>query len=213
MRIVLLGKPGSGKGTQAGMVREKFGYYHLSSGDVLRENISRGTDLGKKIEEHVRKGEIGPEKVITEAILQFIEKRGIEDELILDGFPRTLYQAERLDEVYPPDLCLLLEISDRESVRRLSGRYICTDCGAPHRLKGGNQTAGQCRECGGKLVQRKDDKPEAIETRLEVFREEVEPVISHYRKKNLLETLDGSLPPDEVYNNIRYSIMQIVGPN
>ena len=213
MRIVLLGKPGAGKGTQADRLSKGFGYYHLSSGEVLREEINKGTDLGKEIQRHVEKGEIGPEKLITRVIINFIENKGIGDNLLLDGFPRTLYQADKLDKRYPPDLCLLLNISDSEAIYRLSNRYICVDCGKPYQTEVNGSPVKQCEECGGKLIQRKDDTPEAIQNRLSVFREEVKPVINHYSKQGRLVTLNGFLPREEVYDNIRFAIMKIVGPN
>jgi adenylate kinase len=213
MRIVLLGKPGSGKGTQASLVSDRFGYFHLSSGEVLREEITKGSSFGKKIERYVLRGEIGPEKLITDTILNFIGRKGIDNRLILDGFPRTAYQAERLDETYPPDLCILLNISDKESIRRLSGRYLCGRCGAPRQPEEKNRSDTACSRCGGEMVQRDDDRPEAIQQRLEIFRREVVPVVSRYRRRDLLTELDGSLPPGEIYNNIRNSIMKLVGPN
>jgi len=213
MRIVLLGKPGSGKGTQARKVSERFGYYHLSSGEVLREEIEKGTPRGKEVEEYVKRGEIGPEKLITGIVLNHIDEKNTGDSLILDGFPRTMYQAEKLDGIYPPDLCLLLEVSDREVFKRLSNRYVCRDCGRMCQLEDSNPNHKRCEECGGRLVQREDDTPEAIEMRLKVFEEQVAPVISHYRKKKLLHTLEGDTDPEEIYNNIRYTIMKLVGPN
>lgn len=213
MRIVLLGKPGAGKGTQAERLSRGFGFYHLSSGEVLREEINRGTDLGREIQQYVEKGEIGPEKLITRVMLNFIEEKDIANNLLLDGFPRTVYQAEKLDERYPPDLCLLLNISDSEAIRRLSNRYICKACGKPYQVEESGSPAEKCEECGGELVQREDDTPEAIRNRLRVFRDEVDPVISLYRGQGILVTLDGSLPREEVYNNIRFAIMKIVGPN
>lgn len=213
MRIVLLGKPGAGKGTQAERLSRGLGFYHLSSGEVLREEINRGTDLGREIEHYVEKGEIGPEKLITRVMLNFIEENGIANNLLLDGFPRTVYQAEKLDERYPPDLCLLLNISDSEAIRRLSNRFICKDCGKPYQVEESGSPPEKCGECGGELVQREDDTPEAIRNRLRVFREEVDPVISLYRGQGILVTLDGSLSREEIYNNIRFAIMKIVGPN
>ncbi|MFO7916344.1 MAG: nucleoside monophosphate kinase [Candidatus Krumholzibacteriales bacterium] len=213
MRIVLLGKPGAGKGTQAARLREGFGYYHLSSGEALREEINRGTDLGREIKQYVEKGEIGPEKLIARLVLDFIDEKDIGKNLLLDGFPRTLYQAEKLDERYPPDLCLLLDISDSESITRLSNRYVCRDCGKLYQNRESGSPAKECGECGGRLVQREDDTPEAIQNRLRVFREEVNPVINHYREQGRLVTLDGSLPREEIHNNIKFAIMKIVGPN
>lgn len=196
LRIALFGKPGAGKGTQAEALKGAFGLAHLSSGEILRSEIREGTLLGRKVEQYVLRGEIGPEDLITEAIIGYIERKHSSGGYALDGFPRTLYQAEELDGRFPPDLCLLIDISDEEAVKRLSGRYTCVSCEKIYSTgASGKPAVPSCERCGGELRRREDDTPEVIRRRLRVYMEQVVPVISRYREKGLLETIDGALSP------------------
>lgn len=199
LRLVLLGKPGAGKGTQAEKLAGDFGLPHLSSGAMLRAEIQEGTPLGKKVEEHVLRGEIGPEELITEAILGYMERKGLGDRFVLDGFPRTIHQAEELDRRYPPHLSILLDIPDGEAVRRLLSRYTCDMCGKVYNLNHSPpETPGACGRCGGKLAKRKDDTLKAIKQRLRIFDSESGPVISYYQRGARLERIDASFPADRI---------------
>ncbi len=199
LRLVLMGKPGAGKGTQAEKLAGDFGLPHLSSGAMLRADIREGTRLGKKVKEYVLKGEIGPEELITEAILGYIERNGLGDRFVLDGFPRTIFQAAELDRKYSPHLCILLEITDSEAESRLSGRYTCGRCGKVYNLDySPPETPGVCGRCGGKPARRKDDTPPAIRKRLQIFESEARPVIRHYESGSRLERVDASLPTARV---------------
>jgi adenylate kinase len=197
-RIVLLGKPGSGKGTQAALLAEALDLPHLSSGEVLRAEIREGTDFGRAVEEYVMKGEIGPEELITKAILGFLERspgRGY----ILDGFPRTIFQAEALTEASPPDSAILLSVPDEVIIERISKRLTCTACGAvAGPLQAFDSLESRCEVCGGKLARRPDDHPDAIAVRLETFREQVGPVIEYYRNSGLLIEIDGTGRVEEI---------------
>ena len=152
MRIVLMGKPGSGKGTQASMLAAETGLPHLSSGAILRDEIREKTPFGLKIEEYVIRGEIGPAELITDVVFGYIERKGYGKGFILDGFPRTLYQAEKLDERFPPARCLLIDVSDGLIVERISGRLTCSGCGSVyHAVSRPPVGPGVCDGCGGSL--------------------------------------------------------------
>jgi adenylate kinase len=199
LRIVLLGKPGSGKGTQASMLSSKSGLPHLSSGAILREEIRDRTEFGLRIEEYVVRGEIGPQELITDIVLGFIERKGYEAGFILDGFPRTLHQAKMLDERYRPGRCVLIDVPDEIIIERISQRLTCRDCGAVcSEAFIAHPGTNSCDSCGGILEKRTDDTPDAVRRRLEIFRDEVQPVIEAYRRESRLITIDGTFCPSEV---------------
>ncbi len=203
MRIVITGKPGSGKGTQARLLSQKFGLEHLSSGEILRREISEGTPLGKKVEEYVRRGEIGPGELIARAVLNHMEKKGAGGNYVLDGFPRTLQQAGELDRKFPPSVCILLSVPNEAVISRLSGRMNCPRCGAVYQSGlSEKNTNSRCDQCGAILVRRKDDTPESINRRLEVFRKDMTPVIDFYRESGRLAEVDGTTPPEDVHIQI-----------
>jgi len=204
MRIVLLGKPGSGKGTQASMLSQETGLPHLSSGAILRGEISEKTPFGMKIEEYVLRGEIGPQELITDLVLSYIERKGFTSGFILDGFPRTVYQAENLDGRYRPDRCVHIDVPDEVIVDRISNRLTCGRCGEIyHTVSRPPSGRGACDSCGGPLTRRPDDNAEAIRRRLETFREDVQPVLDIYRRAGRLITVDGSRAPAEIYRALR----------
>jgi adenylate kinase len=203
MRIVLLGKPGSGKGTQAEMLAGETGLPHLSSGAMLREEIREKTPLGLRIEEYVLRGEIGPGELIAGVVLGYIDRKGYGEGFILDGFPRTMYQAEKLDERYRPGTCVLIDVPDEVAVERISQRLTCAECTAIfHSTFRPPAVTAICDSCGGKLAQRPDDTAGAVRTRLDAFRAEVHPVIGMYRGSGRLSTIDGSLSPSSVFKSL-----------
>jgi len=206
--IVLLGKPGSGKGTQAVMLSEKTGLPHLSSGAILRDEIRERTPFGLRIEEYVLRGEIGPQELITDVVFSYIERKRYASGFILDGFPRTIYQAEELDEQYRPARCVLIDVPDDLIVDRISQRLTCAGCGAIYNTVFHPPSApGVCDSCGGELAQRSDDNDEAIRKRLEIFRKDVQPVIDRYRDANRLITIDGIATPSEVFTALKNATM------
>jgi adenylate kinase len=190
LRIVFLGKPGSGKGTQAAALSEALGIPHLSSGAILREEIHSGTEFGRAVEQYVIKGEIGPQELIASAIIGYIERKGMGDGYILDGFPRTLHQARELDGHVPPHRAILLSVPDRIIVERISKRLSCSMCGRIHFA--GDDSRKGCAACGGGLVRRADDHPEAIAKRLAIFALEVMPVARYYGDSGRLAEIDGT---------------------
>lgn len=207
IRIVFLGKPGSGKGTQAALLSERLMVPHLSSGAILREEIRERTPFGRKVEEYVLRGEIGPEELITTVILRYIERRRYTDGYILDGFPRTMYQARELDVRYPPGRCILLSVHDETVLERLASRLTCRECGEiHHEIDNPPRPDGACDRCGGVLEARADDDREAIRTRLTVFGADVEPVIRYYRRRRRLVEIDGALKPDEIHARIMHFV-------
>ena len=206
-RIVLLGKPGSGKGTQAALLAKALDLPHLSSGEILRAEIRDGTRFGRAIEEYVLKGEIGPEELITTAILGYLERSGFGGGYILDGFPRTIFQAKALAGAFSPDRAILLSVPDRIIIERISRRLTCTGCGAvigPGKEPGSVET--RCEACGGTLARRPDDHPDAVAKRLDIFNDQVGPVIEFYRDHGLLSEIDGTGPASEIHSEALRSL-------
>jgi adenylate kinase len=197
MRIVLLGAPGAGKGTQAKMLSEKYNIPHISTGDIFRFNIKNETTLGKKAKEYIDKGLLVPD----EATIKIVEERLMEGDckkgFILDGFPRTIPQAEELDRILlrqgaAIDIVLNIFVRDDEIVQRLSGRRVCLNCGRNYHIKYNPTTAeGKCDECKYEVVQRDDDREETVIKRLKTYHQQTEPLIEYYREKGLLYTVEG----------------------
>lgn len=201
LNLVLLGGPGAGKGTQAEKLVQDGNLTHIATGDILREEVDRGTDLGIQAKEYMEKGELVPD----ELVVNMVEKRLNEDKgYIFDGFPRTVNQAEALGEVVDLDLVIYIKIDQEEAVRRLSSRRVCSDCGKIYNtiFKKPNRE-GICDECGGELYQRSDDSAKVIRERFDTFLEETAPLIAYYREKGLLGEVDGKQKPDEINSEIR----------
>jgi adenylate kinase len=204
-RIVIFGPPGSGKGTYASRLAKRLGIPHISTGDLVRDEIREQTPLGKKIENYSNKGLLVPDEVITEIL-----KRRLTSEptggFILEGYPRTLAQARELEHVTEVDLVLNLDVPDSVIVSRLSARLQCKKCGAVYNemtLK--PKVAGRCDRCGGELFKRADDQPDVITERLKVFKEASKPVVDFYRSKNLVKDLRNEEPnvdPDSIVDRI-----------
>ena len=199
--VVLLGPPGAGKGTQAKQIVDKLGLVHLSTGDILRDEVSRETALGKTAKEFMDKGDLVPDQLIIDMIRGRI--KAAEAGFLLDGFPRTTAQAEALDEFTTIDVVLNIGLARKEVVRRLTSRRVCRGCGEIYNLTF-NLAADEttCAACGGELYQRDDDKTEVIENRYDVYERSTAPLIDYYDKLGVLSTLDGSLGSERVFSEI-----------
>ena len=204
MRIVLLGAPGAGKGTQAALIAERYGIPHISTGDILREAVKRKTDLGRAAESYMSKGELVPDHVVIGIVAERVGQPDCAKGFLLDGFPRTVAQADALDKALAErnqrlDAVLSLEVDEAEVVRRLSGRRVCTACGAIYGSGGEAPASGECESCGGKLVIRSDDRPEAIRRRLQVYREQTAPLVEFYEKAGLLTSIVATGGIEDVF--------------
>ncbi len=208
MKIIMLGAPGAGKGTQAQMIAEKFGIPHISTGDIFRANIKNGTELGKKAKEFMDKGLLVPDELTVELLLDRVANEDCKNGYVLDGFPRTIPQADVLDSELTKlgdkvDFAINVDVPDENIVRRMSGRRACLKCGATYHIEHiPPKTEGICDKCGSELVQRQDDKPETVQNRLSVYHEQTQPLIEYYDKKNILRTVDGTKDMQEVFDSI-----------
>ena len=212
MKIVLLGPPGSGKGTQAGMIAQKRGIAHIASGDLFREAANRGDDLGQQVKSYMDKGLLVPDEITIKMILQRIAEPDCQKGFMLDGFPRTLEQAKALDEALLKrkesiDCVIYIKVSSEELVRRLSGRFICRKCQAPyHMVSSPPKVDGKCDKCGGELYQRSDDSAETIKKRLEVYFSETAPLIDYYKESGKLAEIDGEGSIEQISESILEAI-------
>lgn len=208
LRTVLLGPPGAGKGTQAVRIVEKYGIPHISTGDIFRENIKNGTELGKKAQEYMNKGELVPDDLVIDLATDRLMADDCKDGFLLDGFPRTVYQAEKLDEFLEAhgqklDVVLDIEVEKEELITRLTGRRVCKACGASfHVVNIPPKKEGICDFCGGELIQRADDTVETVENRIEVYNSQTMPLVDYYKKAGNIVTIDGALPLDTVFAEI-----------
>lgn len=202
VRLVLVGPPGSGKGTQASLLRERFGVPHVSSGDVLRREAEAGTEFGRQIKPYMERGEIGPVELITDIILGYCTRQ-CPGGFILDGFPRTRYQAERLEEISVIDAAIFIDVPEETVLLRILGRRTCGECGAVYHVETSPpERDGLCDRCGGALIRRSDDTEETLATRFRVYNEDTRPVIDFYRDRDLLTVIDGNLDYREVFDSI-----------
>ncbi|HIQ00021.1 TPA: adenylate kinase [Candidatus Bipolaricaulota bacterium] len=195
--LILLGPPGAGKGTIAKRLAAELGYLHLSTGDILREEVARGSELGKKAKAYMDAGELVPDELILAMVKERVAGK---DGILFDGFPRTLAQARGLEEIAPVQLVLLLELDRDTVVRRLSARRVCPQCGALYNLiTSPPKEDERCDSCGEKLIQREDDRPEVIARRFQVYMRDSVPLVDYYQGKGILVRLDAARPPGEVY--------------
>lgn len=198
MIIVLLGAPGSGKGTQAARIVEEFGIPAISTGDMLRENIHEHTELGRKAKAFMDEGDLVPDDIIIGMVGERISKPDCANGCLLDGFPRTIAQAEALEKVASPDVALLLQVTDKVIEERMSGRRVCPECGHSYHITNiPPKVAGICDNCGHELVQREDDDPETVRERLHVYHEQTEPLVEFYRGRGILRCVDGTQELDD----------------
>ena len=206
MRLVLLGPPGAGKGTYASRLTVKLGVPHISTGDMVREEIKKQTDLGRKIKEYSDRGALVPDEIIIKLLANRLRKPDCDKGFILDGFPRTISQAEALEKIAKIDLVINLNVPDEIIITRLSNRLVCSKCGAIYNLLTLKpKREGICDKCGGRLYQREDDKPEVIKERLDVYRRQTAPLIEYYNNKGLLRNVsceDLMTPPNVMVEKI-----------
>ena len=207
MRIILLGPPGAGKGTQAKTITGELDIPHISTGDILRKAIEEKTPLGLKAKEYMDKGHLVPDDLMIDLIKERIKKKDCKKGFLLDGFPRTIPQAQALEELSPIDKVIKIKIENDVAIERLSGRRTCKRCGAMyHVIYIPPRKEGICDRCGEELIIRDDDREEAILKRLEVYRKETRPLIEYYRKKGLLAIIDGGRRKEEVTRDLLVSI-------
>jgi adenylate kinase len=208
LRTILLGPPGAGKGTQAERIIAKYNIPHISTGDIFRENIKKGTELGKKAQEYMNKGELVPDDLVCEIATTRLLEDDCKNGFLLDGFPRTVYQAQKLDEFLAAhdsklDKVIDLEVGEDELMRRITGRRVCKDCGATyHVVNFPPEVPGKCDKCGGVLIQRSDDNEETAKNRIAVYKEQTEPLIDYYEKAGNIVHVDGSISPENTFSQI-----------
>lgn len=205
MKIVMLGAPGAGKGTQAIKISEKYGLPHISTGDIFRYNIRNNTELGLKAKAYMDKGELVPDELTVSILLDRVAKEDCAKGYILDGYPRTIPQAEVLDEALKKngesiDFAVNVVVPDENIIERMAGRRACTNCGETYHLVfKKTKEEGVCDRCGSGLTLREDDKPETVKSRLEIYHKQTEPLEEFYKKKGVYKEVDGTLPMEEVF--------------
>jgi adenylate kinase len=207
MKLIFLGPPGAGKGTLATLVSKKHGIPQISTGDIFRDAIKRETDLGKKVKEIVGRGDLVPDDLTVSLVRERLGQPDTKQGYILDGFPRTIPQAEALQGFQKLDAVVNFAIGDAQVVERLSGREICKSCGAIYHVKNmPSKVKGVCDKCSGPVYTRPDDSLESITNRLGVYRAQTEPLIAYYRQKQLLKDIDSSKSPEDTYAQIEKAL-------
>ncbi|MDL2249862.1 adenylate kinase [Lachnospiraceae bacterium PF1-21] len=208
MRIIMLGAPGAGKGTQAKKIAEKYHIPHISTGDIFRANIKEGTELGAKAKTFMDQGLLVPDELVVELVVDRLRQDDAKEGYVLDGFPRTIPQAEALTAALNAigekiDYAIDVDVPDENIVRRMGGRRACVGCGATYHLEyNPPKVEGICDTCGKELILRDDDKPETVAKRLSVYHEQTQPLIEYYTKAGVLKTVDGTIDIDDVFANI-----------
>ena len=208
MKIVMLGAPGAGKGTQAIKIADKYDIPHISTGDIFRANIKGGTELGPKAKSYIDKGELGPDEVTIGMLLDRIAQDDCKNGYVLDGFPRTIPQAESLTEALKSqgdriDFALNIDVPDEAIIKRMSGRRACPKCGATyHIVYAAPKTENICDKCGTELIIRSDDKPETVKDRLNVYHQQTEPLIAYYKTAGVLREVDGTQELPKVFEDV-----------
>lgn len=212
LRVILLGPPGAGKGTQAVRIVDKFNVPHISTGDIFRDNIKKGTELGKKAKAYMDRGELVPDDLVIEIATTRLLEDDCKEGFLLDGFPRTIYQAEKLDAFLEKhgqkiDKVLNLDVKKDVLIERLTGRRVCKGCGASFHIKNmPPKKAGVCDACGGELFQRSDDTAATVANRIDVYNEQTLPLVEYYKKAGVLFDVDGSIDADPLFDKIRVEL-------
>lgn len=208
MKIIMLGAPGAGKGTQAKKIAAKYDIPHISTGDIFRANIKNDTELGKKAKVYMDQGLLVPDELVVDLVVDRVNQEDCSKGYVLDGFPRTIPQAEALDKALAAqnekmDYAIDIEVPDENIVRRMGGRRACVGCGATyHLVYAAPKQEGICDTCGGELILRDDDKPETVEKRLGVYHEQTKPLIDYYTQAGILKLIDGTVNMEDVFKAI-----------
>ena len=208
MKIIMLGAPGAGKGTQAKKIAAKYGIPHISTGDIFRANIKNGTELGKKAKTYMDQGLLVPDELVVDLVVDRVNQDDCTNGYVLDGFPRTIPQAEALTEALEKmgqkvDFAIDVNVPDENIVKRMGGRRACVTCGATyHMVYAPTKKEGICDTCGGELILRDDDKPETVQKRLNVYHDRTQPLIDYYTSQGILRTVDGTVDIDDVFRAI-----------
>ena len=201
MNIILLGAPGAGKGTQASKISDNYNLPHISTGDIFRENIKNQTPIGLLAKSFIDAGNLVPDEVTCKIVEERISRSDCEEGYMLDGFPRTIAQAEALDQITKIDLVINIDVDFSLLLDRLCGRRVCKDCGESYHISKLNGET-KCSRCGGELYQRKDDNPETVQSRLDVYNAQTAPLIDYYTKKGIIFNVVGNTSPEEVYAKV-----------
>lgn len=208
MKVIMIGPPGAGKGTQAKKVAAKYGVAHVSTGDLFRENIKNETELGKKAKVYMDGGLLVPDDLVLELIIELLKTPDCKDGYVLDGFPRTIPQAEALDYKLNKnndkiEYAINVDVADEVIIKRMSGRRACLNCGRTYHVETlRSKVEGICDSCGKELTLRDDDKPETVKRRLEVYHEQTRPLLDYYKEKGVLYSVDGTGTVDDIYDEI-----------
>ena len=208
MKIIMLGAPGAGKGTQAKKIAAKYDIPHISTGDIFRANIKNGTELGNKAKTYMDQGLLVPDDLVVDLVVDRVKQDDCKNGYVLDGFPRTIPQAEALDKALAAigekmDYAIDVDVPDENIVHRMSGRRACVGCGATYHLEyAPTKTEGICDACGKELILRDDDKPETVKKRLGVYHEQTQPLIDYYTNAGILRTVDGTVDINDVFQTI-----------
>ena len=208
MKIIMLGAPGAGKGTQAKKIAEKYQIPHVSTGDIFRSNIKEGTQLGRKAKEYMDQGALVPDELTIGMLMDRIQQEDCQNGYVLDGFPRTIPQAESLQKAITEmgqkiDFAINVDVPDENIINRMSGRRACISCGATyHIVYNPSKVAGICDVCGSELVLRDDDKPETVKKRLAVYHDQTRPLIDYYKEAGVLVNVDGTQELNKVFSDI-----------
>ena len=213
MKIIMLGAPGAGKGTQAKKIAAKYDIPHISTGDIFRANIKNGTELGNKAKTYMDQGLLVPDELVVDLVVDRVQQDDCKNGYVLDGFPRTIPQAEALDKALAAlgdkvDYAIDVNVPDENIVKRMGGRRACVGCGATyHLVYAPTKTEGICDVCGKELILRDDDKPETVQKRLNVYHEQTQPLIDYYTNAGILKTVDGTVDINDVFA----AIVEILG--
>lgn len=208
MKIIMLGAPGAGKGTQAKKIAERYSIPHISTGDIFRANIKNGTELGKKAKAYMDEGALVPDDLVVDLVVDRFKNSDCANGYVLDGFPRTIPQAKSLDDALNAigetvDFAINVEVPDENIINRMAGRRSCIGCGATYHIKyNPSKVEGVCDICGERLILRDDDQPETVKNRLSVYHDQTQPLIDFYNKKGVLAEVDGMKDMDDVFNAI-----------